>query len=85
MFDDARGRGKRIVPTALVCGFFVLAALLLPAMLPSPSAAGHDMGLQCYYCHNIRSGQVWVGSYSIWAPRPIGVSCTSELSACSAV
>ena len=58
------------------------AALLLLALSPSPSPAGHEMGQQCYTCHNIRSGQVWSGSYSIWGNTQIGMSPYSRPITC---
>jgi hypothetical protein len=59
-----------------------LAALLLLSLFPSPSPAGHEMGNQCYTCHNIRSGQVWQGSYSVYSGTPIGMSPYSRPITC---
>ena len=68
------GSSSPRLPAYLTAGLLVLAAVLLPALFPSPSPAGHEMGNQCYTCHNIRSGQVWQGSYSVYSGTPIGMS-----------
>jgi predicted CxxxxCH...CXXCH cytochrome family protein len=58
-------------------GILLLVILAAQALLLSlgavPALAGHDLGQQCYTCHNIKSGQVWTGSYSIWSSLPIGM------------
>ena len=63
----------------------VISALLalVVALGAVPGArAGHDLGQNCYTCHNIEAGQVWSGSYSIWASVPIGMSPYSRPITC---
>jgi len=50
-----------------------LTAAILLSWPPAPALAAHDLGQQCYTCHNIKSGQVWAGSYSVWSSVPIGM------------
>jgi hypothetical protein len=62
---------------ALVVG--VALALLCAA---APALAAHDLGQDCYTCHNIKSGQVWQGSYSVWNGLSIGMSPYSRPITC---
>ena len=63
-------------------GILILAALLAAALLPAPAEAAHDLGRQCYDCHNIRMGTVWSGSYSIWSQSYIGQPSYTQPIAC---
>lgn len=62
----------------------ILAMLAVTALLgvPSPAVAGHEMGWDCYTCHNLQSGQVWTGSYAIWSDKNIGMSPYSRPITC---
>ena len=40
---------------------------------PQRGEAAHDLGQDCYNCHNIKSGRVWVNSFSIWDNVQIGM------------
>ena len=53
----------------------VFLAILVSAFLgwSRTGEAAHDLGQSCYACHNIESGQVWQGSYSVWSGKPIGM------------
>ncbi|HQT98474.1 MAG: hypothetical protein B7Z62_06140, partial [Deltaproteobacteria bacterium 37-65-8] len=48
----------------------------------APTFAAHDLGQDCYTCHNIKSGQVYQGSYSIWSGLSIGMSPYSRPITC---
>ena len=62
-----RGRFRSAIPVV------VLTAILGAWCCPPESDAAHDLSQDCYTCHNIRSGQVWQNSYSIWSGKSIGM------------
>jgi predicted CxxxxCH...CXXCH cytochrome family protein len=64
------GTGAKFRITIPILGALATLLLLLSA---SPARAAHDLGYQCYVCHNIKSGQVWTGSNSIWTGKNIGM------------
>ncbi|RJP19602.1 MAG: CxxxxCH/CxxCH domain-containing protein [Deltaproteobacteria bacterium] len=49
---------------------------------PPGADAAHDLSQDCYNCHNIETGQVWAGSYSIWSGKAIGMSPYSRPVTC---
>ena len=70
MIHKTAGRSFRgILPLPIL---LATAAIFL-SWPSAPALAGHEMGNQCYTCHNIKSGQVWAGSYSIWSSLPVGM------------
>ena len=64
--------------------FHILAVGVALALLgvAAPAFAAHDLGQDCYTCHNIKSGQVYQGSYSIWSGLSIGMSPYSRPITC---
>ncbi len=75
------GEWSRFRPTVLIP--LALVALVSLLLLPRPGgAAPHGIGNDCYACHNIRSGQVWQGSYSIWKDKPIGMTTYNRAITC---
>ncbi|HWS15001.1 MAG TPA: hypothetical protein VN450_02305 [Candidatus Methylomirabilis sp.] len=46
-------------------GVFLLAFLLLAALLPAPAAAFHDQGYPCYQCHSLKPSEIRAGSNAI--------------------
>ncbi len=62
-----------------------LAMLLASSVIlgwPTWGDAAHDLGQNCYTCHNIETGQVWAGSYSVWSGVAIGMSPYSRPITC---
>ena len=64
------GGGITIRPVPFVA--VLLTALVLLGW-PRTVQGAHDLSQDCYVCHNIESGQVWPGSYSIWSGKAIGM------------
>ena len=70
---------KHTFRPGLAVSITILAAILGWSQI---GEAAHDLGQDCYTCHNIRSGQVWQGSYSVWSGTNIGMSPYSRPISC---